>query len=93
MGNTDLNGKSEIKLKVLLKSKLFFNTIIVVPLEEQLNHWRKNDFQKINVEYPLGDLQNKDKSIFQVCLIKIKGEDLDLGIKALLHGVTIITKF
>ena len=80
----DLNGKSEIKLKVLLKSKLFFNTIVVVPLEEQLNHWRKNDFfQKINTEYPLGDLQNKDKSVFQVCLIKIKGEDLDLGIKAL----------
>ena len=84
LSKTNFNGKSEIKLKVLLKSKLFFNTIVVVPLEEQLNRWRKNDFfQKINAEYPLGDLQNKDKSIFQVCLIKIKGEDLDLGIEAL----------
>jgi hypothetical protein len=57
---------------------------VVVPLQEQLNHWRKSDlFQEINVEYPLGDLQNKDQSIFQVCLIKVRGEDLDLGIKAL----------
>ena len=84
LSNTNHKGKSEIKLKVLIKSKLFFNTIVVVPLQEQLNHWRKSDlFQEINVEYPLGDLQNKDQSIFQVCLIKVRGEDLDLGIKAL----------
>ena len=79
-----IKNQSEIKLAVLLKSKLFFNTIIVVPLEEQLKHWRQNGLQgDINSEYSIRSLENKDKNICQICLIKVKGKDIDIGIKAL----------
>jgi len=79
-----IKNQSEIKLAVLLKSKLFFNTIVVVPLEEQLNHWRQNEIQgDINSDYAIRNLENKDKNIFQICLIKVKGKDIDIGIKAL----------
>ena len=79
-----IKNKSEIKLAVLLKSKLFFNTIIVVPLEEQLKHWRQNGLGgDINSDYSIRSLENKDKNICQICLIKVKGKDIDIGIKAL----------
>ena len=79
-----IKNQSEIKLAVLLKSKLFFNTIVVVPLEEQLNHWRQDEIQgDINSDYAIRNLENKDKNIFQICLIKVKGKDIDIGIKAL----------
>ena len=79
-----IKNQSEIKLAVLLKSKLFFNTIVVVPLEEQLNQWRQDEIQgDINSDYAIRNLENKDKNIFQICLIKVKGKDIDIGIKAL----------
>lgn len=79
-----IKNQSEIKLAVLLKSKLFFNTIVVAPLEEQLNHWRQDEIQgDINSDYAIRNLENKDKNIFQICLIKVKGKDIDIGIKAL----------
>jgi hypothetical protein len=79
-----IKNQSEIKLAVLLKSKLFFNTIVVVPLEEQLNQWRQDEIQgDINSNYAIRNLENKDKNIFQICLIKVKGKDIDIGIKAL----------
>jgi len=79
-----IKNQSEIKLAVLLKSKLFFNTIVVVPLEEQLNQWRQDEIQAdINSDYAIRNLENKDKNIFQICLIKVKGKDIDIGIKAL----------
>ena len=79
-----IKNQSEIKLAVLLKSKLFFNTIVVVPLEEQLNQWRQDEIQgDINSDYAIRNLENKDKNIFQICLIKVKGKDIDIAIKAL----------
>ena len=79
-----IKNQSEIKLAVLLKSKLFFNTIVVVPLEEQLNQWRQDEIQgDINSNYAIRNLENKDKNIFQICLIKVKGKDIDIAIKAL----------
>ena len=79
-----IKNQSEIKLAVLLKSKLFFNTIVVVPLEEQLNQWRQDEIQAdINSDYAIRNLENKDKNICQICLIKVKGKDIDIGIKAL----------
>ena len=79
-----IKNQSEIKLAVLLKSKLFFNTIVVVPLEEQLNQWRQDEIQAdINSDYAIRNLENKDKNIFQICLIKVKGKDIDIAIKAL----------
>ena len=79
-----IKNQSEIKLAVLIKSKLFFNTIIVVPLEEQLKHWRQNGLEgDINSDYSIRSLENKDKNICQICLIKVKGKDIDIGIKAL----------
>jgi len=79
-----IKNQSEIKLAVLLKSKLFFNTIVVVPLEEQLNQWRQDEIQgDINSNYAIRNLENVDKNIFQICLIKVKGKDIDIAIKAL----------
>ena len=76
--------KSEIKLNVLVKSNLIYNTIIVIPTDDQLLKWKH--FQKeefINTDYPIGSLENLDKSIFQQCLIKIKAQDIELGLGCL----------
>ena len=76
--------KSEIKLNVLVKSNLIYNTIIVIPTDDQLLKWKH--FQKeefINTDYPIGSLENLDKSIFQQCLIKIKVQDIELGLRCL----------
>ena len=73
--------KSEIKLNVLVKSNLIYNTIIVIPTYDQLLKWKH--FQKeefINTDYPIGSLENLEKSIFQQCLIKIKLQDIELGL-------------
>ena len=73
---------SEMKLHVLIKSKLFFNTIIVVPSSNQLEKWKylRSD---INEEYPLRDLENPDKNILQQCIIKVKARDIDVAMKCL----------
>ena len=72
---------SEIKLKVLVKSKLFFNTIIVVPSNDQLNKWGQCDsIEDINNDYPIKSLENVDKNIFQQCLIKVKAKNIDIAI-------------
>ena len=76
--------KSEIKLNVLVKSNLIYNTIIVIPTYDQLLKWKH--FQKeefINTDYPIGSLENLDKSIFLQCLIKIKVQDIELGLRCL----------
>ena len=76
--------KSEIKLNVLVKSNLIYNTIIVIPTDDQLLKWKH--FQKeefINTDYQIGSIENLDKSIFQQCLIKIKLQDIELGLRCL----------
>ena len=84
LGRTKAIIKSEIKLNVLVKSNLIYNTIIVIPTYDQLLKWKH--FQKeefINTDYPIGSLENLDKSIFQQCLIKIKLQDIELGLRCL----------
>ena len=75
---------SEIKLEVLVKSKLFFNTIIVVPSNEQLCKWRKSDCNEdINNHYPIRSLENENKNIYQQCLIKVKAKNIDIAVACL----------
>ena len=73
---------SEMKLQVLIKSNLFFNTIIVVPSFNQLEKWKytKSD---INEDYPLRNLENPDKNILQQCIIKVKARDIDVAMSCL----------
>ena len=73
---------SEMKLQVLIKSNLFFNTIIIVPSSNQLEKWKylRSD---INEEYPLRDLENPDKNILQQCIIKVKARDIDVAMSCL----------
>jgi transcriptional regulator with XRE-family HTH domain len=73
---------SEMKLQVLIKSNLFFNTIIVVPSSNQLEKWKyiRND---INEDYPLRNLENPDKNILQQCIIKVKARDIDVAMSCL----------
>ena len=73
---------SEMKLQVLIKSNLFFNTIIVVPSSNQLEKWKyiRND---INKDYPLRNLENPDKNILQQCIIKVKARDIDVAMSCL----------
>ena len=76
--------KSEIKLNVLVKSHLIYNTIIVIPTDDQLLKW--NHFEgpeSINTDYPIGSLENLDRNIFQQCLIKIKVQDIEVGLRCL----------
>ena len=76
--------KSEIKLNVLVKSKLIYNTIIVIPTDDQLLKWKHIEEQEfINKDYPIGSLENLNKSILQQCLIKIKAQDIELGLRCL----------
>jgi transcriptional regulator with XRE-family HTH domain len=73
---------SEMKLQVLIKSNLFFNTIIVVPSSDQLEKWKyiRSD---INEDYPLRNLENPDKNILQQCIIKVKARDIDVAMSCL----------
>jgi hypothetical protein len=76
--------KSEIRLKVLVKSNLFFNTIIVIPSLDQIEMWKNCEGDEfINEDYPIGNLENSDQNIFQQCLIKIKAKDIEVGLKCL----------
>ena len=75
---------SEIKLSVLVKSKLTFNTIIVVPSKNQLDRWDCFDRETlINEDYPIKSLENLNKEIFQQCLIKVKAKKLDVALRCL----------
>lgn len=76
--------KSEIKLKVLVKSNLFFNTIIVIPTLDQIEIWKNCESEQfINEDYPIGNLENSDQNTFQQCLVKIKAKDIEVGLKCL----------
>ena len=77
---------SEMKLQVLIKSNLFFNTIIVVPSFNQLEKW-KYTRSDINEDYPLRNLENPDKNILQQCIIKVKAKDIDVDMSCLNNWV------
>ena len=81
-GQAKTTVNSEMKLQVLIKSNLFFNTIIVVPSLNQLQKWkyRRSD---INEDYPLRNLENPDKNILQQCIIKVKARDIDVAMSCL----------
>ena len=78
------NFNSEIKLSILVKSKLHFNTIIIIPSENQIDKWKNFSSKKdINFDYPIRSLENADKNIFQQCLIKVKAKHIDTSINCL----------
>ena len=81
-GQAKTTVNSEMKLQVLIKSNLFFNTIIVVPSSNQLEKWKyiRND---INEDYPLRNLENPDKNVLQQCIIKVKARDIDVAMSCL----------
>ena len=72
---------SEIKLKVLVKSKLSFNTIVIFPTNEQLDSWRQcSSNEGINYDYPIKSLENPDQNFFQQCIIKVKAKNIDIAL-------------
>ncbi|MDC0975472.1 hypothetical protein OAS23_00630 [Alphaproteobacteria bacterium] len=81
-GQAKATVNSEMKLQVLIKSNLFFNTIIVVPSSNQLEKW-KYTRSDINESYPLRNLENPDKNILQQCIIKVKARDIDVALSCL----------
>ena len=81
-GQAKITVNSEMKLQVLIKSNLFFNTIIVVPSFNQLEQW-KYTRSDINEDYPLRNLENPDKNILQQCIIKVKARDIDVAMSCL----------
>ena len=81
-GQAKTTVNSEMKLQVLIKSNLFFNTIIVVPSFNQLETW-KYTRSDINEDYPLRNLENPNKNILQQCIIKVKARDIDVAMKCL----------
>ena len=77
--------KSEIRLKVLIKSNLTFNTIIVIPSVDQLLRWKKLEGSDlVNEDYPIGKLENLDNDTSQQCLIKIRQKNIQIGLECLL---------
>ena len=83
-GQEKTSVNSEMKLQVLIKSNLFFNTIIVVPSSNQLEKWKYTS-SDINEDYPLRNLENPDKNILQQCIIKVKARDIDVAMSCLNH--------
>ena len=81
-GQAKTTVNSEMKLQVLIKSNLFFNTIIVVPSSNQLEKW-KDTRSDINEDYPLRNLENPDKNILQQCIFKVKARDIDVAMSCL----------
>ena len=81
-GQAKTTVNSEMKLQVLIKSNLFFNTIIVVPSSNQLEKW-KYTRSDINEDYPLRNLENPDKNNLQQCIIKVKARDIDVAMSCL----------
>ena len=75
---------SEIKLKVLVKSKLFFNTVVILPSNEQLDKWRQcRSYEDINDEYPIRSLENSDKNFFQQFIMKVKAKNIDIALSCM----------
>ena len=75
---------SEIKLEILVKSKLHFNTIIIVPSDNQINKWKNLSVKDdINIDYPISSLEGTDKNFFQQCLMKVKAKYIDTSINCL----------
>ena len=75
---------SEIKLSILVKSKLHFNTIIIIPSDNQIDKWKNfSSIKDINFDYPIRSLEGLDKNIFQQCLIKVKAKHIDTSINCL----------
>jgi len=75
---------SEIKLSILVKSKLYFNTIIIIPSDNQIDKWKNfSSIKDINFDYPILSLEGLDKNIFQQCLIKVKAKHIDTSINCL----------
>ena len=75
---------SEIKLGILIKSKLHFNTIIIYPSDNQINKWKNfSSIEDINFDYPIRSLKGINKNIFQQCLMKVKAKYIDISINCL----------
>ena len=75
---------SEIKLGILIKSKLHFNTIIISPSDNQINKWKNlSSIEDINFDYPIRSLKGINKNIFQQCLMKVKAKYIDIAINCL----------
>ena len=75
---------SEIKLGILIKSKLHFNTIIISPSDNQINKWKNlSSIEDINFDYPIRSLKGINKNIFQQCLIKVKAKYIDISVNCL----------
>ena len=78
------NSNSEIKLGILVKSKLHFNTIIIVPSDNQMNKWKNfSSKEDINFDYPIRSLEGINENIFQQCFIKVKAKYIDISINCL----------
>ena len=79
-----LKFNSEIKLGILIKSKLHFNTIIISPSDNQINKWKNlSSIEDINFDYPIRSLKGINKNIFQQCLIKVKAKYIDISVNCL----------
>ena len=75
---------SEIKLGILIKSKLHFNTIIIFPSDNQINKWKNlSSIEDINFDYPIRSLKGINQNIFQQCLIKVKAKYIDISVNCL----------
>ena len=78
------NLHSEIKLQVLVKSRLFFNTIVIFPSNEQLEKWRLfTSYEYINKDYPIKSLGNTDEKVFQQCVMKVAAKNIDVALNCL----------
>ena len=75
---------SEIKLKLLVKSRLSFNTVVIIPSNEQLDNWRQcHSNEGINYEYPIRSLENSDKNFFQQFIMKVKAKNIDIALSCM----------
>ena len=74
----------DFKIKLLVKSRLSFNTVVIIPSNEQLDKWRQcNSNEGINHEYPIRSLENSDKNFFQQFIMKVKAKNIDIALSCM----------
>ena len=57
-----------------------FNTVVIIPSNEQLDKWRQcHSNEGINYEYPIRSLENSNKNIYQQCIMKVKAKNIDVA--------------
>lgn len=84
-GGTLAPGASRKTLTELIEDKLRFRSFVVIPTDEQISLWGDNGYFQMDIanDFPLHDLRTPSIIETISCLIKVRMNKIDVGIKLL----------